>query len=67
MPLIPALGRQGQVNLCKFKASQAYLVSSRTARASYRERNFLSQKKKKNKKTKKLKKKEKTKKKNFSQ
>ena len=33
MPLILALGRQGQVDLCEFKASLVYKESSRTARA----------------------------------
>jgi hypothetical protein len=36
MPSIPALRRQRQVNLCKFKASLVYRVSSRTARAIQR-------------------------------
>jgi hypothetical protein len=31
-PLIPALRRQRQVDLCKFKASMVYRASSRTAR-----------------------------------
>ena len=30
--LMPALGRQRQVDLCEFKASLVYRVSSRTAR-----------------------------------
>lgn len=33
-PLIPAVGKQRQVNL-KFKASLSYIVSSRAARAIY--------------------------------
>ena len=33
MPLIPALGRQRQVDLCEFKSNLVYRVSSRTARA----------------------------------
>lgn len=33
MPLIPALGRQKQVNLCEFKGSLAYKASFRRARA----------------------------------
>ena len=33
MPLIPALGRQRQADLCKFKASLVYRVSPRTAKA----------------------------------
>ena len=32
MPVIPALRRQRQVDLCKFKASLVYSASSRTAR-----------------------------------
>ena len=32
MPLIPALGRERQVDLCEFEASLIYRVSSRTAR-----------------------------------
>ena len=32
VPLIPALGRQRQVDLCEFKASLVYRESSRTAR-----------------------------------
>jgi hypothetical protein len=32
MPLIPALGRQRQADLCEFEASLVYRVSSRTAR-----------------------------------
>jgi hypothetical protein len=35
-PLIPALGRQRQEDLCEFKASPVYRVSSRTARATQR-------------------------------
>ena len=42
MLLIPALGRQRQADLCEFKASIVYKVSSRTARATHRE--TLSQK-----------------------
>ena len=33
MPLIPALERQKQADLCEFKSSLIYKVSSRTARA----------------------------------
>jgi hypothetical protein len=36
VPLIPALGRQTQVSLCEFEASLVYRVSSRTARATWR-------------------------------
>jgi hypothetical protein len=35
-PLIPALGKQRQSDLCDFKASLVYRVSSRTARATQR-------------------------------
>ena len=34
MPLIPALGRQRQVDLCESENSLVYRVSSRTARAT---------------------------------
>jgi hypothetical protein len=34
MLLIPALGRQRQVDFCKFKASLVYIINSRTARAA---------------------------------
>ena len=47
MPLIPALGRQRQVNLCEFEDSLVYRVNSRTARTLHREN--LSQKTKNNK------------------
>ena len=33
MPLIPALRRQRQVDLCEFEASLVYRASSRTVRA----------------------------------
>jgi hypothetical protein len=33
MPLIPALGKQRQADLCEFKASLVYRADSRTARA----------------------------------
>ena len=36
MSLIPALGRQRQVDLSEFEASLVYKVSSRTARATER-------------------------------
>jgi capsid protein len=36
IPLIPALGRESQVDLCEFEASLVYRVSSRTARATQR-------------------------------
>ena len=41
MPLIPALGRQRQVALCEFEANLVYRVSSRTVRATQREKVFL--------------------------
>ena len=44
MPLISALGRQKQADLCEFKASLVYIVSSRTARASYKVRLCLKRK-----------------------
>ena len=34
--MIPALGRQRQVDLCEFEASLGYIVSSRTAWATQR-------------------------------
>jgi hypothetical protein len=37
IPLIPALRRQKQMDLCKFEASLVYRVSSRTARATQRD------------------------------
>ena len=37
MPLIPAFGRQKQVDLCEFKASLIYTMNSRTARATEQE------------------------------
>ena len=36
MPLISALGRQRQADLCEFEVSLVYRVSSRTARATQR-------------------------------
>jgi hypothetical protein len=36
MPLIQALRRQRQADLCEFKASLVYKVSSRTARVTQR-------------------------------
>ena len=44
MPLIPALGRQTQVDLCEFEASLVYRVSFRTARIVI-QRNPVSKKK----------------------
>jgi Tfp pilus assembly protein PilP len=37
MPLISEARRQSQVDLCEFKASLVYRVSSRTARTSWRD------------------------------
>jgi hypothetical protein len=36
MPLIPALGRQRQADLCKFEASLVYRMSSGSARVTQR-------------------------------
>ena len=44
MPLITALGRQRQVDLCKIKDSLVYIGSSRLARGI--QRNLVSKKKK---------------------
>jgi hypothetical protein len=44
-PLIPALGRQRQVDLCEFEASIVYRASARTARAIWSDP--VSKKKKK--------------------
>ena len=41
MPLIPALGRQSQADLCEFEASLVYKVSSRTGSKSYTEKPCL--------------------------
>jgi hypothetical protein len=43
-PLIQALGRQRQVNLCEFGASLVYRTSSRTSKVT--QRNPVSKKKK---------------------
>jgi hypothetical protein len=48
MPLIPALGRQKQAELCEFEASLAYRASSRTAKATYRNPVLKKQKQIKN-------------------
>ena len=45
IPLIPALGRQRQEDLCEFKTSLVYRGSSRTARAVYTEKSCLGKKK----------------------
>jgi hypothetical protein len=51
MPLIPALQRERQADLCKLKANLVYRVSSRTARATqkkkYLEKNQKGKKKEK--------------------
>ena len=44
--LIPALGRQMQVDLCEFEASLIYRVSSRTARAATQTNAVLKNKQK---------------------
>jgi hypothetical protein len=41
MLLTPALGRQRQVDLCEFKNSLVYRVSSRTVRATQKKRNSV--------------------------
>lgn len=46
-PLIPLLESQRQIDLCKYKASLVYVLSSQLARATRRDRVSLSQKKKK--------------------
>jgi hypothetical protein len=53
MPLIPALGRQRQVDLCELEASLVYRVSSRTASAI--QRNPVMKKQNKTKKQQKIK------------
>ena len=47
MPLIPASGKQKQVDLSEFKASLVYKASSRTAR-TVTQRNPVSEKTKQN-------------------
>jgi hypothetical protein len=39
MPLIAALGRQKQANLCELKVNLVYRVSSRTANVSIKQTN----------------------------
>ena len=51
MPLIPALGRQKQVDLSEFKTNLVYKTSSRTD-SKATQRNLVSKKKNKNKKPK---------------
>jgi len=46
-PLIPALRRQRQVELCEFEASLLYKASSRTARATQTDPVLKNQKSKK--------------------
>jgi hypothetical protein len=41
--LFPALRRQRQTDVCKFKASMVYTESSRTARGTYSEKSCLVQ------------------------
>jgi hypothetical protein len=48
--LMPALGKQRQINLCEFKASLVYRVNSKTAKAT--QRNSVSKNKTKQNKTK---------------
>ena len=43
MPLIPALGRQRQVNFCAFEACLVYRVSSRAAEATQRNPSWKKQ------------------------
>ena len=42
MPLIPVIGRQKQGDLCEYKASLVYVVSSRPARDALKPRNPVS-------------------------
>jgi hypothetical protein len=41
MPLIPALGRQRQINFCEAEVSLVYIASSRLARALHSETLFF--------------------------
>ena len=45
MPLIPALERQKQANLCGFKASLVYIVSSRTGSKATKRNSVLKKNK----------------------
>jgi hypothetical protein len=45
MPLVPALGRQKQEDLCVFEASLVYRLSSGTARAFVQRKTCLEKKK----------------------
>jgi hypothetical protein len=47
MPLIPALRKQRQADLCEFQVSLVYRVSYRTVRATQRNPILKSQKKRK--------------------
>jgi hypothetical protein len=49
MPLIPARGRQRQVDLYECRASLVYRVTSRTARTTQRRSHLKKEKKKKKK------------------
>jgi hypothetical protein len=50
-PLLPVLGRQRQEDLCEFEASLVYIMSSRTARAIWRDPISKEKKKRKKKET----------------
>ena len=58
MPSIPALWRQRQANLCEFKVSLVYRVSTRIARDTWRHPVLEKLKKKKEKKEKRKKRRE---------
>ena len=47
MPLVPALGRQRQVDHCEFEASLIYKLSSRTVRAVTQRNPILKKQKEK--------------------
>lgn len=47
--MLPALGRQGKLDLCEFEAILVYKESSRTARAIWRNPNSKKSKEKKSK------------------
>lgn len=50
IPLIPALGWQGQVGLCDFEASLVYISEFRTARGALLHKETLCRKEKRKKK-----------------
>jgi hypothetical protein len=50
--LIPALERQGQLDLCEFEVSLVYRMSSRSAKATFTEKPYLKKQKNKKQKTK---------------